>query len=188
MKKSAAVFASVMVLALSGRVLAAEMAAPKPIVVKDEVTVKAAVVAIDRENRTVDLKGPQGNVVTLVVDESVTRFDSMKVGDMVTAHYFESVAYDIQKPGTPAAPDTITQGGGKFTGAKPGGAIAAKTVTTVTITAIDKATPAVTVRTSDGAIKNYRVRHPEYLDKVKVGDQVQVTQTAALMIAVEAAK
>jgi hypothetical protein len=188
MKRIAATLAIALVVALSGRALAAETTASKPIVVKDEVTVKATVVAIDHANRTVDLKGPKGNVMTLAVDDAVTRFDAMKVGDQVTAHYFESVAFDIQKPGTPAAPDTITHEGGKFTGAKPGGAVSAKTVTTVTIMAIDKATPAVTVKTSDGATKNFRVRHPEYLDKVKVGDQVQVTQTAALMIAVDAAK
>jgi hypothetical protein len=188
MKKIAAAFAATAVIALSHPAAAADTPAPKPIVLKDRMSIKATVEAIDHTNRTVDLKGPQGNVVSFDVDESVTRFDSMKVGDIVTANYYESVAYQIQKPGTPAAADTVTMGGGKITGEKPGGAVGAKAVTTVTVMAIDKATPAVTYKTSDGAIKSIRVRHPEYLDQVKVGDQVQVTRTAALMISVEAAK
>jgi hypothetical protein len=161
---------------------------PKPIVLKDKVSVKATVEAIDHTNRTVTLKGPKGNLVTLEVDPAVTRFDAMKVGDTVSAQYYESVAYEIQKPGAVAAPDTVTAGGGKISGDKPGGAVMEKSVTTVTITAIDLATPAVTIRTSDGAIESHRVRDVKNLEGVKVGDKVQVTQTAALMIAVAPAK
>jgi hypothetical protein len=58
----------------------------------------------------------------------------------------------------------------------------------VTITAIDHETPAVTIKTSDGAIQSYRVRNKKNLEGVKVGDKVQVTKTAALMIAVAAAE
>jgi hypothetical protein len=184
-KMLAAAFASIVLIALTGSSFAEEMKSPKPIVVKDKVTVKATVEAIDHTNRTVALKGPKGNIVTLTVDEAVTRFNTMKVGDTVTAEYFESVAYEIQKPGTVAAPDTLTAAGTKIPGVKPGGTVTNTSVTTVTITAIDMATPAVTVKTSDGAIMSFRVRHKENLDGVKVGDRVQVTQTAALMIAVD---
>jgi hypothetical protein len=185
MKTSAVAIAAAFGVALSGLSLAAEAAKAPPIVVKDQITVQATVVAIDHANRTVSLKGPKGNVIDLIVDEAITRFDAMKVGDKVTGSYFESVAFDIQKPGTPVAADTIEHGGGKLTGDKPGGATINKTVTTVTILAIDPAKPAVEVRTSDGAVKSYRVRHPEYLDKFKVGDQVQVTKTASLLVSVQ---
>jgi DNA-binding beta-propeller fold protein YncE len=159
-----------------------------PIVIHDKITLKGAITAIDRANRTVTLKGPQGNLLTLDVDESVTRFDALKVGDIVTGQYYESVAYDIQKPGTAKTPDSVTRDAGKFNGAKPGGAAMETRVTTVTILAIDPKAPAVVFRTSDGETKTYRVRHPEYLDRVKVGDQVLVKQTAALLIEVTPAK
>ena len=187
MKRIIAVFAAAAFVALSIPALAAETAASAPIVLKDKMSIKATVVAIDHQNRTVDLKGPQGNVVTLEVDEAVKRFDAMKVGDTVTADYYESVAFEVQKAGTPAGPDTMVRGGGKITGDKPAGAVGDQTVTTVTVTAIDKAASAVSYRTSDGALKSMRVRHPEYLDRVKVGDKVQVTHTAALMVSVAAA-
>jgi hypothetical protein len=177
-----------LLISLSGSVLAADDSAKEPIVLKDKVTLTATVVAIDRENRTVALKGPKGNVLTMTVDDSVTRFDNLKVGDKVTANYYESVAYDIKKPGTPVALDTITTQTGKYAGAKPGGGVSDTTVSNVTIVAIDAAVPAVTIRTSDGAVKNIRVRHPEYLDQIKVGDVVVVTQKLALMISVEPAQ
>lgn len=162
-------------------------ATPKPIVVKDKISVTATIEAIDMTNRTVTLKGPKGNLFDLVVDEGVSRFDALKVGDTVKADYYEQVAYEVQKPGATPAPDTVTAGGGKLTGEKPGGAVIKQTVTTVTVMAIDMETPAVTIRTSDGEILSFRVRKRKNLEGVKVGDKVQVTQTSALMIAVEAA-
>jgi len=162
-------------------------ATPKPIVVKDKISVTATIEAIDKTNRTVMLKGPKGNLLELTVDESVTRFDALKVGDTIKADYYEQVAYEVQKPGAPVAPDTVTAGGGKLTGEKPGGAVMRQTVTTVTIMEIDMETPAVTIRTSDGQILSFRVRKRQNLEGVKVGDKVQVTQSSALMIGVEPA-
>ena len=110
MKKTAIMLATALAVSLSLPALATEMAAPKPTLVSDEITVQGTIVTIDFQNRTVDLKGPKGNVVTLEVDPSVTRFDAMKVGDVVTAHYVDMVAFEVQKPGTPAAPDTLAAG------------------------------------------------------------------------------
>jgi ABC-type Fe3+-hydroxamate transport system substrate-binding protein len=183
-----AALASFLFISLTGLALAADPAAPaaqKPIVVSDKVTVKATVEAIDHTNRVVALKGPQGNIVELSVDDSVKRFDNLKIGDVVTASYYESVAYDIKKPGTPVGVDTITTQNGKYTGAKPGGGVTDTTVSTVTITAIDASIPAVTFRTSDGAIETRRVIHTQYLKDIKVGDVVVVTKKKALMISVE---
>ena len=181
----AAALASFLFLTLTGSALAADGAAKKPIVVSDKITVKATVEAIDHTNRIVALKGPEGNIVELSVDESVKRFDNLKVGDTATASYYESVAFDIKKPGTPMGVDKITTDTGKYTGAKPGGGVTDTTVTTVTIMAIDASVPAVTIKTSDGEIKNHRVMYPEYLKDIKVGDVVVVTRKKALMISVE---
>ena len=187
-KLIAAAFVVGAVMATTVSVSAAEPTTPKPIVVKDKITVTATIEAIDSTNREVILKGPKGNLMTLVVDDTVTRFDSLKVGDKIRADYYESVAYEVQQPGATPAPDSVTAAGGKITGDKPGGGVVKQTVTTVTITAIDMETPAVTIRTSDGAIQSFRVRHRENLEKVKVGDKVQVTQTSALMVSVAPAQ
>ncbi len=187
MMKTAAALASAFALVLAGRILAADTAANAPVVVKDMMNIQATVVAIDKASRTVSLKNPKGEVMELTVDEGVTRFDALKVGDKVSGSYYEEVALELQKPGTPVAPDTIVAGGGKITGEKPGGAAGHTVVTTVKILAMDPAKPAVTVRTSDGEQKTYHVRHPELMSQFKVGDQVQVTKTTALLMSVQPA-
>jgi hypothetical protein len=183
----AASVASFVFVTLTGSAIAAETMTPKAIVDGEKVTVTAVVESIDRTSRTVMLKGPEGNLVELTVDPSVTRFDNLKVGDHVTTTYNESVAFNIQKPGTPMQPDSITTQAGKYTGAKPGGGVTDTTVATVTIVKIDKAAPSVTFRTSDGAVKTVTPKHPERLNDIKVGDVVVVTKTKGLMIEVQPA-
>lgn len=188
MKKTlGAVVASGLFVVFTGMALAADTAPPKPIVVKDKVTIKATIEAIDSTNRLVTLKGPKGNIVTLPVDEEVVRFDQMKVGDTVTAEYFESVAYEIEAPGA-NTPTGTSVAAAPIEGVKPAAAGVRMTVSTVTIMAIDMDTPAVTVKTADGDVLSFRVRHKANLKNVKVGDRVVVTHTKALMIAVEAPK
>ena len=46
----------------------------------------------------------------------------------------------------------------------------------------------MTVKNSDGGSEIYHVRHPEVLSQFKVGDQVKVTRTKALLVKVEPAK
>jgi hypothetical protein len=62
------------------------------------VDVATAVQAIDRTKRTVTLKGPEGNAVTVKVDKSVKAFDTLKVGDSIHARYTEAIAISVEKP------------------------------------------------------------------------------------------
>jgi hypothetical protein len=64
----------------------------------DTVAVTAKVEAIDHQNRTVALRGPQGNTVTLKVDGQVKKFDQVKVGDEVVVRHTEAVAIAVQQP------------------------------------------------------------------------------------------
>src|SRR5262245_15361761 len=59
--------------------------------------VTATVAAIDLQKRTVTLQGPQGNAVTLKVDEHVQQFDQVQVGDEVVVRHTEAVAITVQK-------------------------------------------------------------------------------------------
>ncbi len=180
-----------LVLAVTGAAAAPaadETKQPKPITVSEKVTMKATVEAIDKTNRLVTVKGPKGQIVALAVDESVQRFDQIKVGDQITAKYYESVVVEIHKPGDTPKPDTMVAGVGTLEGTKPAGGVAAQTVTTVTIEAIDLDTPAVTVKKADGTSLSFRVKHKKYLKEVKVGDQVTITQTSGLMVEVEGSK
>lgn len=158
---------------------------PKPLT--ESVTATATIEAIDRTNRLVTLKGEKGNVVTVLADENVKRFDQLKVGDKVTATYYESIAVNVRKPGDPA-PTTGTSGAVTRTAEVPGATAAVQETVTVTVQSIDKATQSVTVKREDGSVVSMRVKNPQYLDAVKVGDTVDVTYTKGLLLKAEPAK
>ena len=59
------------------------------------VTAKAE--AIDPQQRTVTLRGPQGNAVTLQGGEQVKQCDQGQVGDEVVVRHTEAVVIAVQK-------------------------------------------------------------------------------------------
>jgi hypothetical protein len=151
------------------------------------IKVTATIEAIDRTARLITLKGPQGNLTTVYADKSMKRFDELKVGDSVTATYYESIAVNVRRPGDPPPPaDTATITTGK--GASPSATAATQEVVTVTVEAIDRANQSVTVKRKDGGIVSTRVRDPKYLDIAKVGDTVDIIYTRALLVEVTPAK
>jgi Cu/Ag efflux protein CusF len=162
--------------------------APKPIQESDVVTVTATVEAIDKANRQVTLKGEKGRVVTVTVPPEVERFDAMKVGDKVTARYIESVAVRVLAPGETEPEAAVDLGVTPRPGEKPGATVANKVDVKVKVQAIDKQTPALTVQTPTGNSVSFKVRDPKRLEKLKVGDEINVTYTEALLLTVDAPK
>jgi hypothetical protein len=153
----------------------------------DKVTVTATVEAIDHANRIVTLKGPQGNYVDVDVPPEAKRFDQIKVGDKVTATYYDNLVLRVQKPGE--APKNVGSSGvTRSQTGKPGLTASAQRTITVTIEAIDPKIPSITFRGPNGGRYSSRVEDKEALKQVKVGDKVDVTWTAALLISLEAPK
>jgi hypothetical protein len=148
-------------------------------------TLTAKIVAIDSTNRLVTLQDAKGNTQTIQVGPGVTRFSALKVGDMVTFTYQESVAVSIAKPGAAAPMAQSTPNVTRNAGDKPGGTISQTQVATVTIAAIDMTTPSVTVTTQDGKTITMLVHDPANLAGLKVGDVVQITYNQALAIDVK---
>jgi hypothetical protein len=67
-----------------------------------EIEVLADVVAVDQAKSTISLKGPQGNVVDLKV-QNPDHFKVVKVGDQVEAVYSQALAIAVTPPAKPAA-------------------------------------------------------------------------------------
>ena len=153
--------------------------------VGEAVTITATVEKIDLKNRLVTLKGPEGNQVTIHVDKRVKNLPQVKKGDQVTVDYFESVAIDLRKPGEP--PEVAAAGG--VATAKPGempGGIALRRIrVTAKVSAIDPAKSVVTLTGPRGNAFPVKVKDPSRLEQLKVGDDVDVTYTEALAIAVK---
>jgi Cu/Ag efflux protein CusF len=172
---------------------AAEKAAPaetQPSGKKERtVSATATVQAIDLEKRIVTLKGPKGNIFDVTVGEEARNLPQVKVGDLVTVKYYESMAYRLLKPGEATAgtqeAEIISRA---KPGAKPGGVVGREVTITATIQAIDKKKQTVTLKGPDGKIVTVKAEKPKNLEKVKVGDEVEITYTEALAISVEKAK
>jgi len=146
----------------------------------------AKVEAIDHETREVTLRGSDGEKLTFVADERVKNLAQVDVGDTVAATYYESVAFEVHKPGELSPGVAIAEGTGTAElGSKPAALDAQSVTVTSTIAAIDDSVPTVTLEGADGERSTIKVRNRENLKNVKVGDQVEITLTRALAIAVE---
>jgi hypothetical protein len=157
---------------------------------ENQVTKTATVTKIDMANRLVTLKGDEsGNVVIVKAGDSVKNLPQLKVGDRVSASYYQSIAYEVHKPGT--LTDTETKAAAGLATAEAGqkpGAMSAEIVRVVaTIVSIDKTTPSVTLRMEDGQVLAVKVKHPEKLDQIKVGDVAEIFLSQAVAITVEPA-
>ncbi len=166
---------------------AATLAAQPPKPITDSVTVTATVEAIDKTNRLITLKGPEGKLVTVSADTAMKRFDQLKVGDRIRATYYESLAISVRKPGDPA-PKAYDTAYGRLPGDKPGATGVIKETVTVTVLAVDKPNKSVTVKRQDGSELSMRVENPEYLAAVKPGDTVDVTYARGLLLKAEVIK
>src|SRR5262245_28678903 len=176
-------------LAALGVTLAADEKKPaKPIVKSDKVTMKATIEEIDKTNRLITVKGEKGNEMTFYVDEAVQRFDALKVGDKITATYYEEVALELKKPGEVVPEESQAGVTGAIPGAKPGGVAGTQETMNVTVQSIDMNTPSITVKTSDGSLVTRRVKDKGKLKNVQVGDTIVITTTQALAIEVKEAK
>jgi hypothetical protein len=173
-------------------VLALAFAAGAPAQVKeipgDTVTVSGTVEAIDHTSRVLTLKSADtGEFVTVDVPAEAKRFAEIKVGDKVTARYYDNVTVRLKKPGelgVNAGEAAVTPG----SGAKPGATVAAQRTMTARIEAIDPKVPSITFAGPKGWKYSRRVQDKSVLKLVKVGDQVDFTWTEAVTLEVSTPK
>ena len=169
----------VLVLALA----AARVAAQKPAYESKPVTETATIEAIDKANRLVTLKGPKGNSVQVKAPDQMEGFNTLRVGDQVSATYFEAMAVSVRKPGDPVpSPDPMTTL--KRKQGTPGSETRRQQTFTVTIDAIDPKAPSVRVKGPEGRVETFPVRDAKQLQNLKVGDTVDVTYYESLLIKV----
>ncbi len=170
--------------------LSTTAAAQAPVTKAQSVTATATIQAIDSTTRTVTLRDEKGQEDAYAVGPGVTRFNELKVGDTVKMTYYESVVMQVRKPGEKANPATATVDAGvsRGTGALPSGTAAVQDKMTVTVKAIDPALPSVTVTTPDGRTVTRKVEDKKNIEGLKVGDQIDITYTRALLTSVERAK
>ncbi|MEW6368400.1 MAG: hypothetical protein AB1714_27545 [Acidobacteriota bacterium] len=147
--------------------------------------VTATVQAIDLNKREVTLKGPLGNVVSFVVDESVKRLDEVKVGDEVTARYYVSLAAELREPTAEELknPLVVTEDAARAPKDAAPAAGKLRTIKAVaTVVGLDLPTQSVTLQGPMGNYACVRAERVDTLKKLRLGDTIVVTYTEAVAV------
>lgn len=152
-------------------------------------TVRASVVvtAIDKASRTVTLKDEKGALFDLAVGTEVRNFEQIKVGDEVIVEYARALSLELKKRGEAKASD---KGGvvRSEKGARPGGAVAREITIVADVVDVNPTARTISLKGPKGNVVVLDVKNPDHFKVVKKGDQVEVTYTEALAIAVEPAQ
>ena len=165
---------------------AASASAQSKTIVGESQTVTATVEAIETTSREVTVKKADGKYEVFYVPVGVKRFDTLKIGDKVTAKYYENMVVALKAPGS----KDVDKDSAAVTKAKDAaaGTSAHQQTITATITAIDMKTPSVTFSGPRGWTYSTRVKDKDLLAKVKVGDKVDITWTEALILSLDEGK
>ena len=150
-------------------------------------TETATVEAIEAGTRMITLKKPDGTFVTTVAGPEVKRFAEIKIGDKVTARYYENIVI-VMKPNTEGGVATAAKTATPSGQASPGGTSSRQWTITAFITAIDMKVPSITFTGPNGWKYSSRVQDTEALAKVKVGDRVDIVWTEATLLSLEPGK
>ncbi len=147
-------------------------------------TETATVEAIEASTRTITLKKSDGTFVTTYAGPDIKRFEEIKIGDKVTARYYENVVVRLKQPGEPDT-DTKTKGATSSDLLLPGGTASRQRTITATIAAIDMNVPTISFTGPNNWKYTSKVQDKEALAKVKVGDKVDIVWTEAVLLSVE---
>jgi Cu/Ag efflux protein CusF len=159
----------------------------KTVTKQNKVTATATVKAIDQATRSVTLRAENGDEDTFTVGPEVKRFSELKVGDTIKATYYESLVFQVRKPGAAAPGADAAVAGGRLKDA-PGGAIGTQQTTSVTVKALDMRVPSITVATADGRTLTRKIADKKNLEGVRPGDTIDITYSQAVVVSAEPAK
>jgi len=171
--------------ATGGAVIASE---PGKATVARTVGVSAQVTAIDKTTRTITLKSAKGEAIDVVAGEEVRNFDQIKLGDYVVARYVAALTLELKKTRVAAGDPTVREGLAKAQpGERPAVAGARQINAIADVTAVDPQKSTITLKGPRGNVVTLNVLNPDQFKVVKKGDQVEVTYTEAVALAVEPA-
>ena len=139
---------------------------------------------MEQRTRTLTLRLKDGTLQTVIAPRAMKKFDEIKVGDTVTARYYDSITIRKKAPGEAAVDDAAARTPADTT--KPAGTGATQRTITATIADIDMKMPSITLKGPNGWTYSSKVADKDALSKVQVGDRVDITWTEAMMVSVEA--
>ena len=139
--------------------------------------------AIDREARTITLKGPQGNTRTIQAREDSDNIDRIEVGDNVDVEFIQHMSIEVfANDGMEPGAGVMAASGINKEGETPAGMEMITTVTTATVEEINIEANTFKLKWPGGEIQEYVAQDPENLKKAAVGDLVVTSYTEAIAL------
>jgi hypothetical protein len=172
---------TVSVVAIAASLVLAAGASSQTIYESEPVTSTATIDAIDKANRVVTLELSTGALVDVTAPPEMEGFNSLKVGDQVSATYFEAIVVQLRKPGDPApsgTPTTIVRRKDR----QPGSETTRQRTVRVTVDAVDPKTPSLTVKTAEGRVRTLKVTNAALLQNIKAGDTLDAAVHESLLV------
>ena len=154
------------------------------VIMVDAATLTSTVHDIDKVNRVVTLKGPDGGLVQLKLGDEVKNFDQIEKGDKVVTEYYGSVAVEVHKGGVAPTSSGSSTVQVAPKGAKPGVITVDTTIVVAVVEDIDYTNRTITLRTPEGLETLTVSDEVKRFDEVKKGDNVWVKETKAIAISV----
>ena len=151
-------------------------------------TATATIRRVDLAKRFVLLRDASGSELGVFVPTEFTRINELKVGDRVTFTYYESIVYRISRPRSSRPPVSEEVAATESSAALPGGTLSRQVTERVTVKAVDREAPSITVTDREGQTISRRVERLSDLDGVKAGDYIDITYTLAVLATVTRAK
>jgi len=176
-----------MLIILAGFIFSGCATGPKPgAVAIEEISSTATVVSVDMAKRVVTLKRDDGSTQSYVVSEAAKNLDQVKPGDVVTSSVLESVAIYVGKSNEePDAKQSKTVSVAPK-GDKPGLILTDTFELIAKVEGVDVKKGTIAIKTADGTVKTFGVdKSVENFKNVKVGDDVFLVVTKAVMISVD---
>jgi len=155
--------------------------------IASEVEIKATITAIDPKKRTATAKLADGRTRKLTISEGARNLDQVKVGDILTMRFMESLVMNLEKAPGAKPSKTVTEDLARAKkGDKPSGVMRSKVTVVGKVSAIDETSQVVTVRGPEDEQLEITVKDPARLKLVKTGDLVRVVYTEAFALSVTA--
>jgi hypothetical protein len=153
-----------------------------------QVDIKASVENIDFQTREITLKGPEGNLLTMIVAENIERFDETLIGDIVSAEYWTFLRAEFREPtaeekATPLV--VITDAGKAPFEVDPTGEIGAVVKAVVEVIDIDIQEKRVSIKGPRGNFMILPVEDEDVLSMLEVGELVVMTYAEALTLSLK---
>lgn len=152
------------------------------------ISVTEVVESVDYETREVVLRNAYGKATHVVAGPEVKRLNEVQAGDTVTVDYFVSVAYELREPSAEEKKqpfveleETVQASADQL----PGEASLRQFKAVCTIEGLDRPTQSVTLKGPKGNYALVKMKNPENLTKLRIGQTVVVTHTEAMAISLQ---